>query len=33
MDKAVAEQKARQNQSNANPYTATKPATDLSKYN
>lgn len=33
MDAHVAAEKARKNQSNANPYTATKPATDLSKYN
>ena len=33
MDAHIAREKERKNQSNANPYAATKPSTDLSKYN
>ena len=33
MDAHIKKEKEAKNQSNANPYTATKPATDLSKYN
>ena len=33
MDAHIKAQKERQNQSSASPYAATKPSTDLSKYN